>query len=75
MTSYRVVDCRNNVIDPQEVIVDNAASPEDAALRAIGEALVRSGRRTDLRVRVYFQHPGQVMSMVRLYTKAVDRAL
>ena len=73
MTSYRVVDCRTNVTDPQEVIVDSAASPEDAAQKAIGEVLVRSGRRADLRVRVYFQHPGQVISMVRLYAKAIDR--
>lgn len=75
MTSYRVVDCRTNVVDPQEVIIDGAVSPEDAARKAIGETLVRSGKRADLRVRVYFQHPGQVMSMVRLYAKAIDRAL
>jgi hypothetical protein len=75
VTSYRIVDCRTNVVDPQDLIVDNAHSPEDAALKAIGEVLVRSGRRTDLRVRVYFQHPGQVVSMVRLYAKAIDRAL
>lgn len=73
MTSYRVVDCRTDVINPQEMIIDSASSPEDAALKAVGETLVRSGRRGDLRVRVYFQHPGQVMSMVRLYAKAIDR--
>lgn len=73
MTSYRVVDCRAGIIDPKEIIVASASSPEDAALKAIDEVLVRSGRRGDLRVRVYFQHPGQAMSMVRLYTKAVDR--
>lgn len=71
MTSYRVVDCRSNVVDPQEVLIDSAASPEDAARKAIGELLVRSGRRTELRVRVYFQHPGQPISMVRLYAKAL----
>lgn len=73
MTSYRVVDCRTGVADAGEVIVDSAISPEDAALKATGETLVRSGRRADLRVRVYFQHAGQPMSMVRLYSKAVDR--
>lgn len=73
LTSFRVVDCRSDIIDPQEKIIDGASSPEDAALKAIGEVLVRSGRRQDLRVRVYFQHPGQVMSMVRLYSKAIDR--
>ena len=74
MTSYRVVDCRSNADPLPEVTVDGAASPEDAALRAVGEVLVRSGRQSDLRVRVYFQHPGQMMSMVRLYAKAIDRA-
>ena len=74
MTSYRVVDCRSDVIDPKEVIIANASSPEDAALKAIDEVLVRSGRRDSLRVRVYFQHLGQAMSMVRLYSKAIDRA-
>jgi hypothetical protein len=73
VTSYRVVDCRTDVIDPKEIIIDNASSPEDAALKAVNEVLVRSGRKGDLRVRVYFQHPGQVMSMVRLYSKAIDR--
>jgi hypothetical protein len=75
VTSYRVVDCRTNVIDPQEVVIDSAGSPEEAARKAIGEVLVRSGRRSDLRVRVYFQHPGQAISMVRLYAKAIDRGL
>lgn len=65
------MDCRND--EPQDIIVDSAASPEDAARKATGEMLVRSGRGSDLRVRVYFQHPGQVMSMVRLYAKAIDR--
>ena len=73
MSSYRIVDCRSDLIDPSEIIVPQASSPEDAALKATGEALVRSGRRTDLRVRVYFQHPNQPMSMVRLYAKAIDR--
>jgi hypothetical protein len=73
MISYRVVDCRTTIIDPNEVVVSRASSPEDAAYQAIGETLVRSGRRSDLRARVYFQHPNQPMSMVRLYAKAVDR--
>ena len=74
MASYRVVDCRTDAIDPQERIIENATSPEDAALKAIDEVLVRSGRAADLRARVYFQHPGQALSMVRLYSKAIDRA-
>ncbi|HEY0033328.1 MAG TPA: hypothetical protein VGB81_08690 [Devosia sp.] len=74
MTNYRVVDCRSAIIDPNEIIISQASSPEDAAFKAMGETLVRSGRRSDLRARVYFQHPNQPMSMVRLYSKAVDRA-
>jgi hypothetical protein len=73
MTHYRVVDCRSTIIDPNEVIIPKAASPEEAAFKALGETLVRSGRRSDLRARVYFQHPNQPMSMVRLYSKSVDR--
>ena len=73
MTSFRVVDCRTKTDEPNEILVQQAVSPEDAALKAIGETLVRSGRPSDLRVRVYFQHPDQPMSMVRLYAKAIDR--
>ena len=74
MTNYRVVDCRTTIIDPNEIIISQASSPEEAAQKAIGETLVRSGRRSDLRARVYFQHPNQPISMVRLYAKAIDRA-
>ena len=74
MTSYRVVDCRDETPNPTEIIVPQAVSPEDAAFKATGNTLVRSGRRSDLRVRVYFQHADQPMSMVRLYSKAIDRA-
>lgn len=73
MTSFRVVDCRSQTVEPKDIIIDQASTPEDAAFKAIGEQLVRSGRRSDLRVRVYFQHAGQPLSMVRLYAKAIDR--
>ena len=73
MTSYRIVDCRKGVAGVEELVVHSAASPEDAARQAMGESLVRSGRRSDLRARVYFQYPGQALSMVRLYAKAIDR--
>lgn len=73
MTSYRIVDCRNTAEDESEIVVPSASSPKDAARQALGESLVRSGHRRDLRARVYFQHPGQVLSMVRLYAKAIDR--
>ena len=73
MTSFRVVDCRSQIIEPEDIVIDQASTPEDAAFKAIGEQLVRSGRRSDLRVRVYFQHANQPLSMVRLYAKAIDR--
>ena len=73
MVKYRIVDCRSGESDGQEILVDSASSPEDAARRATGEVLVRSGRRSDLRVRVYYQYPEQALSMVRLYAKAADR--
>ena len=73
MTNFRVVDCRSEIIDPQEIVIANATSPEDAVFKALGEKVVRSGRKTDLRARVYFQHPNQPLSMVRLYTKVADR--
>jgi len=73
MTSFRIVDCRSQTIDPSEIVIEQASTPEDAAFRAIGEQLVRSGRQSDLRVRVYYQHANQPLSMVRLYAKAIDR--
>lgn len=71
---YRVVDLRTDTIDPTEHTVAKAKSPEEAALVALGESLVRSGRRQDLRARVYFQNEGQPMTMVRLYRRVEDRA-
>lgn len=67
--SYRVVDLRGETIVP-DVIVDTASSPEEAARQALGVDLVRTGQRKDLHARVYFQHRGQPLTMVRLYRKA-----
>jgi hypothetical protein len=75
MTSYRVIDLRADANPAAEIIIEDAHSPEDAARKALGRELVRSGRRSDVRARVYFQHPGQPISMVRLYDKAEDRTL
>ena len=69
LTEYRVIDLRTQAIDPEPRIV-RASSPEGAAAAVLGFELVRSGRRSDLRARVYFRNPGQPVSMVRLYTKA-----
>ena len=70
---FRVIDMRSGPDDAPEILVEKARSPEDAALQAVGEQLVRSGHRNDLRVRVYFQQAGQPTSMVRLYRKVEDR--
>jgi hypothetical protein len=71
-TNFRIVDLRAGQ-SRSEILVEEALSPEDAALQATGEALVRSGRPVDLRVRVYFQKGDQPTTMVRLYRKVEDR--
>lgn len=68
---YRVIDLASSAIDPDERIVQST-SPERAVLEALGVEMVRSGPKRDLRARVYFQYPGQPLSMVRLYSK-VDK--
>lgn len=72
MNQFRVIDLQTEAIDPNEIVV-HAASPEDAARRALGADLVRSGAKRDLRARVYFTHPGAALSMVRLYARITDR--
>lgn len=72
-THFRVVDLVTEAGASREMVVQSARSPEDAARLAIGEILVRSGRRQDLRAKVYFQHPEQPLSMVRLYRRQEDR--
>jgi hypothetical protein len=71
-TNYRIVDPQA-VDGKSEILVGKAQSPEDAAFKATGEMLVRSGRPLDLRVRVYFQQEGQPTTMVRLYRRIEDR--
>jgi hypothetical protein len=67
--TYRVVDVRDDIIDPKEIIITGARSPEDAARQALDVDLVRSGQRKDLAARVYWQSLGQPMNMVRLYRR------
>lgn len=70
---YRVVDLRETLQDSLDVVIENAKSPEDAASRALGLDVVRSGARKDLVAKVYWQPIGTPPNMVRLYRKAVDR--
>jgi len=67
--NYRVVDVRTDVIDPQEINVEGARSPEDAVRQGLGVDVVRSGHRRDLVARVYWQSLGQPVTMVRLYRR------
>ncbi|HTO28478.1 MAG TPA: hypothetical protein VL017_07790 [Devosia sp.] len=67
--TYRVVDVRSDVIDPTEITITGARTPEDAARQALDLDLVRSGQRKDLVARVYWQAPDQPMNMVRLYRR------
>jgi len=73
-THFRVVDLRSGPEAASEQHVPAARSPEEAARLALGEALVRSGRKDDLRARVYFQPEGQPTTMVRLYRRVEDRS-
>lgn len=65
---YRVIDVTAALTEPGEQIVE-AGSPESAASQLLGIELVRSGAKTDLMARVYWQLPGQPTNMVRLYRR------
>lgn len=67
---YRVVDMRTPTTEPAEITIEGARSPEDAARQALGIDVMRSGPRKDIAARVYWQPPGQPMTMVRLYGRA-----
>jgi len=73
MTEYRVVDLATQVVDPEELIITGVSTPEAAAKVALGVDLYRSGRKEDLRARVYYRVSGGALSMVRLYTQAINR--
>lgn len=68
MTLYRVV-LPTEGADAAGTAVEET-SPERAASRLLGIDLVRSGAKATLAAKVYFQHPGQSPSMVRLYGRA-----
>lgn len=72
MSEFRVIDLQTEIICPDLKIVV-ARSPEHAALVALGLQLVRSGSKNNLRARVYYQHPGHPVNMVRLYSKVAGR--
>jgi len=65
---FEVVDVRTDIIEASATI-EGASSPEDAARKALGIEVFRSGRRQDLVARVYWQRMGEPKNMVRLYSK------
>lgn len=67
MAAYRVLDVRKG----DEVLVADVRSPQEAAKRALGLELKRSGKTRNLVAKVYSEHPGGV-SMVRLYLPVVE---
>ena len=69
MIEFRVVDLQSQTIEPVPQLI-KASTPEAAARQALGVELVRSGRPSNVRARVYFQQPDQPMTMVRLYERA-----
>jgi len=69
MLEFRVVDLKTEDQSQQSQVV-KARTPEGAARQALGVSLVRSGRPTRIRARVYFQDQDQALTMVRLYEQA-----
>lgn len=66
---YRVVDLRNKIIDPNEVIIECTGLPEKAAKDALGIDLVRSGNRADLAARVI----GSILGPQRTWSDSTPR--
>lgn len=69
--TFRVVDTRGNASGDDKTV--EADTAEAAARLVFGADLVRSGRKSDLVARVYWQLPGAPVNMVRLYTRAAPR--
>jgi hypothetical protein len=69
--SYRVVDVREN---PQGHELGNISgtSPETAAATALGVPLTRSGLRSNLAAKVYWDDGSGVTNMIRLYQRKAD---
>lgn len=74
MPPYRVVDLRSNVIDPHDIFVADATTPEEAVEKALGIVPVRGGLAKDLVARVYWQIGTRPVNMVRLYRTRQDRS-
>lgn len=67
---FEVVDLRTDVITAS-TFIEGVSSPEEAAQRALGIKVIRSGARGDLVARVYWQASlGSARNMVRVYAKA-----
>jgi hypothetical protein len=68
LVDFRVVDVRSEIAGLSSVV--EAATPEAAAIKALGVDVIRSGRTKDLVAKVYWQLPGHTANMVRLYQRS-----
>jgi len=75
LSSYTVLDLRPYASGHAPSRVVDAHSPEDAATRALGLDLVRTGQPGTLQAKVYIQSAGRRDITVRLYTKSHIGAL
>ena len=69
LSSYTVHDVRPNATGTAGTFVVDAHSPEDAAMRALGLDLVRTGHKNDMQAKVFFKVNGRAEVLVRLYSK------
>ena len=69
LSTYTVHDMRPNASGISNVVVIEAHSPEDAAIRALGLDLVRVGDMSKLRAKVYVTIAGHPDVLVRLYAR------
>ncbi|WEK05792.1 MAG: hypothetical protein P0Y65_05920 [Candidatus Devosia phytovorans] len=66
--TYKVIDLRSTIIDPEPMMV-TASTPEEAVRLQLDLELVRAGERGDLLARVYWTERSGVTNMVRLYRR------
>ncbi len=69
MTEFRVIDLRSDIIEMEQKVI--GSSPEDAARKALGIDVFRSGHKQHLVARVYWQGLSGPPNMVRLYSSTV----
>jgi hypothetical protein len=71
MSQFRIVDLTSRIVETVRLI-EGTFTAEAAARKALGFDVVLSGPNTDLVARVYWQSPGQPMTMVSVYRRVTD---